>query len=56
MLDFNDLPVKDKIYYQDSACVVYCSEKYCEIAKNRLAQSVMSLEIVKEEIKTEALL
>ena len=26
MLDFNNLPAKDKIYYQDSVCVVYCAD------------------------------
>ena len=26
MLDFNNLPAQDKIYYKDSACVVYCAD------------------------------
>jgi site-specific DNA-methyltransferase (adenine-specific) len=26
MLDFSNLPAKDKIYYQDDACVVYCAD------------------------------
>ena len=26
MIDFSNLPAKDKIYYQDDACVVYCAD------------------------------
>ena len=26
MIDFNDLPAKDKIYYQDDAAVIYCAD------------------------------
>ncbi len=38
-------------------CVgIEISEKYCEIAKRRLAQSVMSLEIPKPDIKTEIMI
>ena len=26
MIDFNNLPAKDKIYYQDESCVIYCAD------------------------------
>ncbi len=26
MLDFNNLPAKDKIYYQDESAVIYCAD------------------------------